>query len=101
MSSLAESIGFVAPYYNLVLVVIVVILFIYLFRNPNKKIYMLPWKLLFTAILVYIVEEILTVFNDLNIISVHKLVAPMLEMFMISLFIYMLLLQRDYLKKVK
>jgi len=101
MSHFTECLGFIAPYYNLVLVVIVVALFIAFFRKPSKKFYIMPWKLLFTAISVYIIEAVLTVLNDLGMITINKLVAPILEMFMISLFIYMLLLQRDYLKKVK
>lgn len=99
--SFAECLGLVAPYYNLVLVLIVIILFIAFFRKPSQKFYLKPWKLLFFAILVYVIEEILTVFNDANIITVHKLVAPLLEMLIISSFIYMLLLQRNYLKSVK
>jgi hypothetical protein len=50
--------------------------------------------------LTYVVEEILTVLNDLNIITISKLVAPLLEMIMISFFIYTLLLQKEYLKKL-
>lgn len=98
MIQITECLGLVAPYYNLVFVAIVIILFSIFLRNPSKKLYIKPWKLLFLAILTYVVEEILTVFNDMNIISVNKLVAPLLEMIMIGLFIYMLLLQKEYLK---
>jgi hypothetical protein len=101
MTQLTECLGLVAPYYNLIFVLIVIILFIVFLRNPNKKIYTLPWKLLLIAILAYVVEEILTVLNDAHIISITRLVAPLLEMVMISLFIYMLLEQREYLKKLK
>ena len=96
---LGEAIGLVAPYYNLVLVSIVIIMFIIFLRNPPKRIYIMPWRYLFAALCVYIVEEILTVLNDAQIITLSKLVAPVLEMIMISLFIYMLFLQQEYLKK--
>ena len=100
MTQFTECLGFVAPYYNLVLVAIVIILFIIFLRNPSKKVYLKPWKLLLAALLVFIVEEILTVFNDLDMINISVLIAPLLEMLIIGLFIYMLLLQRDYLKRV-
>ena len=96
-----ECLGLVAPYYNLVLVAIVIILFIIFLRKPHKKIFLEPWKLLLAAIIVYVIEAILTVLIDADIISISKLVAPLLEMLIISLFIYMLLLQRDYLKYIK
>ena len=99
--ALAECLGFVAPYYNLVLVAIVITLFIVFLKNPGKKTYTLPWKLLFTAILVFVVEEILTVLHFAKMITLSPLVAPLLEMIMISLFIYMLLTQREYLRKLK
>jgi hypothetical protein len=99
MTELTQSLGLIAPYYNLVFVAIVIVLFIYFFKNTNKKTYLKPWKLLFIAILVYIVEEALTVLNNLHILNVSKLVNPLLEMIIISLFIYMLLLQKEYLKK--
>ena len=99
--TLAECLGLVAPYYNLVFVIIVVILFIVFLRNPGKRVYTLPWKLLLLAISTYIVEEILTVLNDAHIISVSNIVAPLLEMIMIGLFIYTLLTQREYLKTLK
>jgi hypothetical protein len=100
MTQLIDCLGFVAPYYNLIFVGVVIILFIIFLKNPSKKIYTLPWTLLFLAILTYVVEEILTVLNDAHIIIVSKLVAPLLEMIMISLFIYTLLLQKEYLKKL-
>ncbi len=101
MAHLLDCLGLVAPYYNIVLVAIVIALFIVFLRNPGKKVYTLPWKLLLAAILVYVVEEILTILHFATIITISPLVAPLLEMIIISLFIYMLLTQREYLKKLK
>ena len=101
MTQFAECLGFIAPYYNLVLVVVVLILFFTFFKKPNKKIYLRPWKILLAVILVYILEESLTVLHFANVITLSKFVAPILEMLMIALFIYMLLLQKEYLKTVK
>lgn len=98
MNELGICLGSVAPYYNLVLVAIVITLFVYLFKTKSK-IYFQPWKFIFYAILIFVFEEILTVINDLQLITLSKLIAPLLEMIMISFFIYALLLQRDYLKK--
>ena len=94
-------VGLVAPYYNLVLVVIVVILFIKLFSLKNKNAYLKPWKLLFLAIIVYIIEESVTVLENLDIVRVSKLLFPLFEMVIIVSFIYMLLLQKEYINKQK
>ena len=53
---LAECIQNVAPYYNLVLVIIVVLLFLKLFHIKNERLFLAPWRLLFVAILIFIIE---------------------------------------------
>jgi hypothetical protein len=94
-----NCLGFIAPYYNLALVAIVMVLFIYFFAIPNKhKIYDTPWKLLFLAILIFIVEEIMTVMDALGMISFPKITFAFFEMAIISLFIYMCLLQKERVK---
>ncbi len=99
MSSIGYCLGIVAPYYNLALVIIVTILFLRLFSLSNKGVYIKPWKILFLAILVYIVEEIINIMETANLITVSSLLFPFLEMIIISLFIYMLLLQKEHTKK--
>lgn len=99
MIPIEEALGMVAPYYNLVLVLIVVIMFFKLFSIPNKNIFLLPWKLLFVAVLIYIVEEILTVLVKMNVIQVPRILNAIFEFFIISIFIYLLLVQKDYLKR--
>jgi len=95
---IAEALGIVAPMYNLVLVTVVVIMLIKLFTLPNTDIYLPPWELLFIALLFYIVEEALTVYAIVKNTVIPPLVAPILEMIVISIFIYMLLLQKNYIK---
>lgn len=99
MQTLAYCLGKVAPYYNLILVFIVILLFLKLFKTSNKKVYIIPWKFLFGAVLVYVGEEIITVFDMAYLISVPKVVFPLLEMWIITLFIYALLLQKENVKK--
>lgn len=97
--ALENCFGFVAPYYNLAFVFIVMVLFIYFFMIPNKhKIYYTPWKLLFFAIMIFIVEEIMTVMDALGMISFPKIIFALFEMAMISLFLYMCLLQKERVK---
>ena len=93
-----ESLRIVAPYYNLVLVVIALVMFLKLFSLRNKKIYMLPWYLLFAAVVVFIVEEILTVFYYAGIYQIPRIMNAVFEFIIISLFIYMLLKQKEYVK---
>jgi hypothetical protein len=96
-----ECLEIVAPWYNLVLVGIVIALFIKFFMKPSKKIYLKPWIMLFIAICVYIIEEGMTAFGFSAINDIYRILHPLFEMIMISLFIYMLLLQRDYLRELK
>ncbi len=98
-TAFGECLGIVAPYYNLALVLVLLILFVKLFRIPSKKTFMLPWKLLFAAVCIYILEEILTVFHIAGIMQIPRILNAWLEFGMITLFIYLLLRQQDYLKK--
>lgn len=99
VQTLAYCFGRVAPYYNLALVVIVILLFFKLFRTPNKRTYTKPWKFLFAAVLIYVGEEIITVFNMASLINAPKIIFPLFEMAIITLFIYVLLLQRQSIRK--
>lgn len=102
MSELTVALGLVAPYYNLVLVIITAYLFIKLFNTPvkNKKVYLKPWKIVFIALFVFIVEEVLTVLRTAGIISIPIHINGFFELIIISLFIYTLLLQKEYNKKL-
>lgn len=97
--TMAYCVGMVAPYYNLALVIIVIILFLALFKKQGKNAYTKPWKFLFASVLVYVGEEVITVLDMAGIINVHNLVFPLLEMAIITLFIYVLLLQREIIRK--
>ncbi len=90
-----------APRLNLLLVAYVVYLFIQLFiRKSDEHIYTTPWKLLFVAVSIYIVEQTLTVFRMLGFVSYpHLLVNGMFEIAIITTFIYTLLLQREHVAK--
>ncbi len=96
--ALPWCLGMAAPFYNLGLVIIVVLLFVKLLKIQTQ-LYKKPWKLLFAAVLVFVVEELLTILAALNFISFPHFIVGFFEMIIILLFIYMLLLQRDYIKK--
>jgi hypothetical protein len=96
--AIGECIGIAAPYYNLALVVIVVTLFVVLIKIKNEQRFLTPWRFVFGALCVYIVEEVFTVLDGLKVIVTPKLVFPILEMIIISLFIYALLMQNEHLK---
>ena len=98
---LTECLGNVAPYYNLALVVIAVGLFFKLFSLKNEKLYLAPWRLLFVAVTIFIVEEILTVLNFAGIFYTPRILNAVFEFAIITIFIYMLLIQKEYLKNAK
>ena|SRR3989344_9089885 len=95
---IGKCVGIAASYYNLIFVAIIIFLFLKLLKIPTQ-LYKRPWKLLFIAVLVYVLEEILTILQNAGIISFPHFIVGFFEMVIILLFIYMLLLQRDYIKK--
>jgi hypothetical protein len=97
--TIENCLGMVAPYYNLVLVIIIMPLFIKLLSVKHKKLILKPWRLLFIAILIFVVEEVLTVLNGLGITNSPRILTPIFEMAIITLFIYMLLLQKEIIGK--
>lgn len=103
MSGLTAALGIVAPYYNLVLAVIAVCLFIKLLttRKRIKQVYLLPWKLIFFALAVYILEEAITVLRAVGLLDIPVHINGFFELVIISIFIYVLLLQKEFIKNIK
>jgi len=101
--SLGLAVAQVAPLYNLGLVIIAVYLFIKLFSTPirDKRVYLMPWKILFFALLVFIIEEVLTVLRGADVINIPKHINGFFELIIICTFIYMLLLQKEHIKLTK
>lgn len=86
----------VAPLYNLALVIVVIIMFITLFRTQSKTRYIKPWALIFAGILVFVLEEVFTVLRHSQIFILPTYFNGIFEIIIISLFIYAMLLQREY-----
>jgi heme A synthase len=100
MVEIGVALGMIAPYYNLAMVLIAVFVFIALFRTEQKaKVFLFPWKLVFFALLVFIVEEVLTILRAMGIIDIPIHINAFFELVMISVFIYALLLQKEYARK--
>jgi heme A synthase len=94
-----NSLGMIAPYYNLVFVLIVVWLFIVLFKYQNKKTFMKPWYLLFVCVCLFILEEILTVLRAAGLTAIPHHINAFFELGIIIIFIYFLLVQKEHIKK--
>jgi heme A synthase len=100
MVELGVALGIIAPYYNLAMVVVVLWLFFTLFRTePKAKVFLFPWKLIFFSVIVFIVEEILTILRSAGIIDIPIHINSFFELVIIAVFIYALLLQKEYVKK--
>lgn len=93
------ALGIAAPYYNLALVAVVVMLFIALFRTKSKTAFMKPWYLLFLCICIYIVEEIITVLRAAGLTTIPQHINAFFEFGIIVIFIYLVLVQKEYVKK--
>ncbi|MEK6887036.1 MAG: hypothetical protein AABW88_04335 [Nanoarchaeota archaeon] len=95
--SLGESVAAVAPFYNLAFAIICVILFIKLFSYSKAKFaYIKPWKILFFGFILFIVETIMTILRGLGMLKFHPAIFPVFEMLILTSFIYMLLLQKQF-----
>lgn len=101
MTELVTALTVAAPYYNLSLVIIVLFLFGKLFSTKiiNKKVYLAPWHYIFVAVLIFIVEEVLTVLRQARVIDIPFYINGFFELAIISLFIYTLLLQKERIER--
>ena len=103
MSEFTTALTLVAPYYNLGLVMVVLYLFIKLFRTAeeNPDVFIAPWVYLFGAVLVFVLEEIVTVLRAIGLLpEVARNLNGPFELVIIILFVYALLLQRQYAEAV-
>ena len=97
-SEISTCIIHIKPIYNLIFVTIAVILFIILFKKKKKN--MAPWKLIFVAVLIYVVEQILSALAQLNILPLYpRILNSFFEMAIATIFIYVLLKQKELIKK--
>ena len=98
--SLATCLAQVAPLYNLGLVLLVVVLFLKLFNTQirDRRVDLMPWKLLFFAVIVFIIEEALTVLRQIDVINIPVHINGLFEFVIICVFIYTLLLQKQHIK---
>lgn len=98
--SLGASLGQAAPLYNLGMVIIALYLFYHLFtlRVKDRRVYLLPWKLMCAALLIFVLEELLTVLRGLDFVSIPLHINGFFEVLIIGTFIYALLLQKEHVK---
>jgi len=94
-----EAFNIAAPYYNLAMVVVVIFLFIRMFRQKpfTQEINLKPWYFLFAALVVFILEEVATVLRTAQLITLDVYVNGFFELIIVSFIIYSLLLQQEHL----
>ena len=100
MSEFFSALGLIAPYYNLVLVVILFFLFLKLFATPTKnhRVFLKPWVLVFVALVIFIIEELLTILRTAGLLNIPAHINGFFELGMITIFIYTLLIQKEWIK---
>jgi hypothetical protein len=102
MVGFADAMNVAAPIYNLALVVIVLVLFIRLFRTKASiPVYMRPWYYMFGVICVFILEEVITVLRNTGVLQIEAYINGFFELVIVSLIIYLLLLQREHILKTR
>ena len=98
-TSLQLAIAQVAPLYNIAFVIIILFLFAVLFSRRNKRAYLKPWRILYFAIVLFIIEQSLVILSQQNIMHSPDLLFPIIELIIITSFIYMVLDQKLYLRR--
>jgi len=103
MTEFWSALGLIAPYYNLVLVIILLYLFLKLFSTPakNKNVFQKPWTLIFVALIIYIVEEVLTILRTEGLLNIPIHINGFFELGIIIIFIYTLLIQKEKISEKK
>lgn len=94
-----RALEMVAPYYNLLFVIIVIYLFVQLFKTykPGGKVYLTPWAYIFGGLVIFIIEELITILRAVGLVLIPININGFFELAMVSLFIYAVLLQKQYI----
>ncbi|HIH37579.1 hypothetical protein J4460_06145 [Candidatus Woesearchaeota archaeon] len=95
---LGIAIGMVAPMYNAILAAICFVLFIRLFKN-HDTFHSKPWKFVFYALVLFIIETIITLIRQVGIFDTPRWILALMEMAMILFIINAILVQMDHMKK--
>lgn len=99
MSEFTVALGLIAPVYNLALVIIAMYLFTKLFKTQTSRPKsLIPWKVLFAAVCIYIFEELITVLRRAELVNIPIHINGFFELAIITLFIYTLLKQKQISK---
>lgn len=101
MSEIGQALALAAPLYNLGMVVIAFLLFLKLFKThpPGREIFLKPWYVMFGAMMVFVVEEVITVLRQLGLVTIPHHINGFFELVIVSLIIYTLLAQRDWVTR--
>ena len=95
--TVVEALTIAAPFYNLAFVVIVLILFGKLFTTPTKKkVFLRPWYFVFAAVLIFVLEEVITILRATQFFDITVYINGFFELAIISLFIYTLLILKEH-----
>jgi len=99
MQYIESCLNTISIYYNIALLIVAVPIFIKLFTIKSKKFYMKPWIFLFIGGAAYLVEEIIIALSGK--MDIRGYVPGIVALIIITSFIYMVLLQKEYIQKIK
>jgi len=91
-----EALAIAAPFYNLAMVVVMLYLFGKLFALKDKKVFLRPWYFVFAAVVVFIIEEVITILRAAKVVDITLHINGFFELLIISLFIYTLLILKEH-----
>lgn len=102
MSVIPICLGIVALYYNIFIGLVFGAACLWLFHiTDEKKVYIRPWKYLFLSGAAYLLEEIFVLLRIHNILITPNYLDGFFGIAVVTCFIYMLLLQKQYVEGMK
>ena len=75
-------------------------LLVVLFTMREKEV-LLPWKIIFAAVLFFIFQHIITILQELGIYDRPEFLLGFVDLIIVGLFIYTLLLKMEQLKEAR
>ncbi|HII68617.1 TPA: hypothetical protein HA270_01995 [Candidatus Woesearchaeota archaeon] len=93
-----SAVGITAAWLNLILAVILVIMVVRLLRTKSNTLFISPWQWLLFSLAVFFIEEVVAIMDLVGTFDAPKIFFPIFEIVIISSFLYMLLLQIQFMR---
>jgi len=88
------------PLVNLVIALVIIFLFTRFFYLPHRLHHVRPWKIIFIALLIWLIEEVLTIMDSFGVFHMNLLIGRGIELVIIILVLHAVFLQKRYIEEI-